>query len=337
MPSTPAAMTSPRSASTRCRWTSPPPTRCPDRRGGESYESMATGGRPADGRWSTSACGTRRWPASSRARDPRAHRVRRRVRDRDGRPQRRAARRRRRATGATSSRSARVRRHRPPARLGDPRRRDHLLCRRRGRRRHRPTRAWSSWRPRPTRPSSWSTSAPSTAPPATCRCWSTTPLPPRCCRTRPHGAALVLHSATKYLGGHGDAMGGVVACDERWAAALRRVRAVTGGCCTRWAPTCSTAAWPPCRCGCARSRKPPARSPAGSPSTRLSARCTTPAFPSATRGGLVGRQMRGPGAMVAFAWGRVRRSHALHRGGHTLHARRLASAGSTPSCSTRPR
>jgi methionine-gamma-lyase len=44
------------------------------------------------------------------------------------------------------------------------------------------------------------------------------------------GAALVLHSATKYLGGHGDVMGGVVACaDEATAAVLRRVRAVTGG------------------------------------------------------------------------------------------------------------
>ncbi len=42
------------------------------------------------------------------------------------------------------------------------------------------------------------------------------------------GAALLLHSATKYLGGHGDAMGGIIACDEAWAEALRRVRAVTG-------------------------------------------------------------------------------------------------------------
>jgi len=43
------------------------------------------------------------------------------------------------------------------------------------------------------------------------------------------GATLVLHSATKYLGGHGDVMGGVVACaDETTAAALRRVRALTG-------------------------------------------------------------------------------------------------------------
>ena len=43
------------------------------------------------------------------------------------------------------------------------------------------------------------------------------------------GAALVLHSATKFLGGHGDVMGGVVACDGEWAARLRRVRIATGG------------------------------------------------------------------------------------------------------------
>jgi methionine-gamma-lyase len=44
-----------------------------------------------------------------------------------------------------------------------------------------------------------------------------------------HGAALVLHSATKFIGGHGDAMAGVVATSGEWAASLRRVRAVTGG------------------------------------------------------------------------------------------------------------
>src|SRR5262245_32190589 len=43
------------------------------------------------------------------------------------------------------------------------------------------------------------------------------------------GADLVLHSATKYLGGHGDVVAGAVATDARWAAALRRVRAITGG------------------------------------------------------------------------------------------------------------
>jgi cystathionine gamma-synthase/methionine-gamma-lyase len=43
------------------------------------------------------------------------------------------------------------------------------------------------------------------------------------------GATLVLHSATKYLGGHGDVMGGVVAADQHWVERLRRVRALTGG------------------------------------------------------------------------------------------------------------
>jgi methionine-gamma-lyase len=44
-----------------------------------------------------------------------------------------------------------------------------------------------------------------------------------------HGATLVLHSATKYLGGHGDVMGGVIAGDQDWVERLRRVRALTGG------------------------------------------------------------------------------------------------------------
>lgn len=43
-----------------------------------------------------------------------------------------------------------------------------------------------------------------------------------------HGAALSLHSATKYLGGHGDVMGGVIACSEAHAARLRPIRAITG-------------------------------------------------------------------------------------------------------------
>ncbi|MBM7442291.1 PLP-dependent aspartate aminotransferase family protein [Streptomyces sp. HB132] len=43
------------------------------------------------------------------------------------------------------------------------------------------------------------------------------------------GARIVLHSATKYLGGHGDVMGGVVACDEEFAGTLRQVRFATGG------------------------------------------------------------------------------------------------------------
>ncbi|MFC3578174.1 trans-sulfuration enzyme family protein [Streptomyces yaanensis] len=47
-------------------------------------------------------------------------------------------------------------------------------------------------------------------------------------RPAEQGARLVLHSATKYLGGHGDVMGGVVACDEELARRLRQVRFATG-------------------------------------------------------------------------------------------------------------
>jgi methionine-gamma-lyase len=46
------------------------------------------------------------------------------------------------------------------------------------------------------------------------------------------GATLVLHSATKFIGGHGDVIGGVVAtagaAATQWAERLRRTRAITG-------------------------------------------------------------------------------------------------------------
>ena len=42
------------------------------------------------------------------------------------------------------------------------------------------------------------------------------------------GAALVMHSATKFLGGHGDVLAGVVSGSEEWAARLRQVRILTG-------------------------------------------------------------------------------------------------------------
>lgn len=44
-----------------------------------------------------------------------------------------------------------------------------------------------------------------------------------------HGASIVMHSATKFLGGHGDVLAGVIACDEEFAMGLRNVRYATGG------------------------------------------------------------------------------------------------------------
>nr|WP_042194862.1 aminotransferase class I/II-fold pyridoxal phosphate-dependent enzyme [Kibdelosporangium sp. MJ126-NF4] len=48
-------------------------------------------------------------------------------------------------------------------------------------------------------------------------------------RPAEHGAKIVMHSATKFLGGHGDVMGGIVACDEEYARVLRQLRFATGG------------------------------------------------------------------------------------------------------------
>lgn len=43
-----------------------------------------------------------------------------------------------------------------------------------------------------------------------------------------HGAALSVHSATKFIGGHGDAMGGVVSGSTEWMERVRQVRTLTG-------------------------------------------------------------------------------------------------------------
>lgn len=114
-----------------------------------------------------------------------------------------------------------------------------------------------------------------------------------------HGAAIVLHSATKYLGGHGDAMGGVLACDDEWASAIRPVRAITGGILHplgayllhRGLPTLAL-------------RVRAQQATAGELATRLAehtavARVFYPGMPGADPHQLIGRQQRGPGAMLA--------------------------------------
>lgn len=115
-----------------------------------------------------------------------------------------------------------------------------------------------------------------------------------------HGAALVLHSATKYLGGHGDVIAGVVATDAQWAAALRRVRAVTGALLHplagyllhRGLPTLPLQV---------RAQQSGAEKLAGWLTSHPAVeRVYYPGLPECDPGHLVGRQLRGPGAMVAF-------------------------------------
>ncbi|GII31680.1 methionine gamma-lyase [Planotetraspora mira] len=52
---------------------------------------------------------------------------------------------------------------------------------------------------------------------------------PIVCRPLEHGADLVVHSATKYLGGHDDSTGGVVVGRHDLMAQIREVRVATGG------------------------------------------------------------------------------------------------------------
>ncbi|HEY0705389.1 MAG TPA: aminotransferase class I/II-fold pyridoxal phosphate-dependent enzyme [Polyangia bacterium] len=49
------------------------------------------------------------------------------------------------------------------------------------------------------------------------------------CRPIAHGATLVVHSLSKYVGGHGDIIGGMVAGDAKSMVRVRRQRTVAGG------------------------------------------------------------------------------------------------------------
>jgi O-acetylhomoserine/O-acetylserine sulfhydrylase-like pyridoxal-dependent enzyme len=60
-------------------------------------------------------------------------------------------------------------------------------------------------------------------------CVDGTFAPPPVCRPLAWGADLVVHSATKYLGGHSDATGGVVTGDVELLARIRKVRIDLGG------------------------------------------------------------------------------------------------------------
>ncbi|HEV7168351.1 MAG TPA: PLP-dependent aspartate aminotransferase family protein [Micrococcaceae bacterium] len=115
-----------------------------------------------------------------------------------------------------------------------------------------------------------------------------------------HGATLVLHSATKFLGGHGDAMGGVVATDSGWASRLRQVRAVTGGILTPWPAYLlhRGLATLPIR---VRAQQEGAQKVAADLARHpLVTRVLYPGLPECDPLSLVGTQMAGPGSLMSF-------------------------------------
>ena len=115
-----------------------------------------------------------------------------------------------------------------------------------------------------------------------------------------HGAAYSVHSATKYLGGHGDAMGGVVVTSPELARTLRPLRVVTGGVMDPF-----TAYLMLRGVGTLPIRMREQQRVAGEIARWLVdqpaiSRVFYPGLPGADPTGLIGRQMSGPGAMLAF-------------------------------------
>jgi len=119
-------------------------------------------------------------------------------------------------------------------------------------------------------------------------------------RPAAHGATLVLHSATKYLGGHGDVMGGVVATSEAWATRLRQVRALTGALLHPFAAYLLHRGLRtlPIR---VRVQQATARELATLLQTHPAVeRVMYPALPGQDPLGLLGRQLDGPGSLISI-------------------------------------
>jgi methionine-gamma-lyase len=114
------------------------------------------------------------------------------------------------------------------------------------------------------------------------------------------GASLVLHSATKFLGGHGDVIAGVVATSQAWAARLRQVRIVTGALLHPLAAYLLHRGLPTLAL-----RVRAAQDGARMLAERLARHPQVlavhyPGSPGADPKQLVGRQMAGPGSVLAF-------------------------------------
>ena len=115
-----------------------------------------------------------------------------------------------------------------------------------------------------------------------------------------HGAAMVLHSATKFIGGHGDALGGVVATDQETAMRLRPVRAITGGILHPWAGYLLHRGLATLPVRVRAQQASATRVAAALAEHPAVTRVWHPSLPECDPLGLIGRQQSGPGAILAF-------------------------------------
>lgn len=114
------------------------------------------------------------------------------------------------------------------------------------------------------------------------------------------GARLVLHSATKFLGGHGDVIAGVVACNADWATALRHVRAATGGLLHPLGAYLLHRGLPTLRLRVLKAQENAQRIAERLAAHPAVARVRYPGLGTVANAALAGTQMRGPGSLLAF-------------------------------------
>jgi methionine-gamma-lyase len=114
------------------------------------------------------------------------------------------------------------------------------------------------------------------------------------------GVTLVLHSATKFLGGHGDVLAGLVATNQDWATELRKVRVITGNVLHPLAAYLLHRGLPtlPLR---VRAQQEGAKVLAERLAKHPAVSAVHfPGLPGQDPKGLLGRQMQGPGSLMAF-------------------------------------
>ena len=114
-----------------------------------------------------------------------------------------------------------------------------------------------------------------------------------------HGASMVLHSATKFIGGHGDALGGVVACSADLAQRIRPVRAITGGILHPWAAYLMHRGLATLPVRVRAQQESASRLAAALQHHPAITRVWHPSLAGCDPDGLVGTQMSGPGAVLA--------------------------------------
>lgn len=114
------------------------------------------------------------------------------------------------------------------------------------------------------------------------------------------GATFSVHSATKYLGGHGDAMGGIVVTDPEHAKEIRPLRILTGGLMDPFTAYLMLRGISTLPIRIREQQETASAIALWLQRQRGVARVFYPGLPGQDPSGLLETQMRGPGAMLAF-------------------------------------